>query len=500
MGRRVAFVLEGSRGDIQPYMVAALSLKKAGYTVLLLGPSDVVDMMKHFNLDYIDFYPIDSKKVTSEEKFVQMLVDNDFATFATRQGELKKSVREEMLQRLVSAMKEFRPDVILSAYLCICDCMNVGIPLQIPVLFLGMQVMICSNHLSAFGMFPRLPTAFSLNRRLWDFLCEKFAREVCASSEPILKKIFDTENAIEDFQPTMQEYFDICSCDARYPTILAASLTLHGPLPPDFNDNVHAIGGLYMDSSEQNGPHFGGTLTQEMEAFLKAGDAPVYIGYGSMICYNAKFMTLLSLRGLMKTGQRGILLGGWAEMSAAVLEGEEDSEKLLAYCKDNVLFMDTAPHGLLFPRCKVIVHHGGAGTLNASALSGIPTVIVPIFLDQFYHSDLVNAKGFGVGLKAMKDVKADELADAINQCINSADIKQKAAEVAAQMSKEKARTDLVEIIDRFLVDYVDTGRFLEERSAVRKQYLENTWKHWFSSLLSRCACSTADRKSEIQGA
>ena len=37
----------------------------------------------------------------------------------------------------------------------------------------------------------------------------------------------------------------------------------------------------------------------------------------------------------MKTGQRGILLGGWAEMSAAVLEGEEDSEELLAYCKDS---------------------------------------------------------------------------------------------------------------------------------------------------------------------
>ena len=34
---------------------------------------------------------------------------------------------------------------ILSAYLCICDCMNVGIPLQIPVLFLGMQVRV-SKH------------------------------------------------------------------------------------------------------------------------------------------------------------------------------------------------------------------------------------------------------------------------------------------------------------------------------------------------------------------
>ena len=27
----------------------------------------------------------------------------------------------------------------------------------------------------------------------------------------------------------------------------------------------------------------------------------------------------------------------------------------------------------------------------------------------------------------------------------------------------QARTELVEIVDRFLVDYVDTGRFLEER-------------------------------------
>eukprot|EP00434_Breviolum_minutum_P007978 symbB.v1.2.007035.t1/scaffold428.1/size206322/10 len=458
-------------------------------------------MMKHFNLDYIDFFPVNSQKACCEEKFVEALVDNDFAKFTAIQGEVKNSVREEMMKRLVSAMKEFRPDVIFSAYLCLVDCMNVGIALQIPVLFLGMQVMICSNYLSAFGMFPRLPTTFSLNRRLWNFLCEKICRDFNATSEPFLKQIFNTENAVEDFQPTMEEFFDICSCDARYPVILCASLTLHGPVPPDFNENIHAIGALSMDSSEQVGPYFGGTLTQEMEAFLKAGDAPVYIGYGSMTCYNGKFMTLLSLRGLMKTGQRGILLGGWAEMSAAVLEGEEDSEELLAYCKDKVLFMDTAPHGPLFPRCKVIVHHGGAGTLNTSAMSGIPTVIVPIFLDQFYHSDLVNAKGFGVGLKAMKEVTPDELADAINQCIISADIKQKAAEVAAQMSKEnQARTELVEIVDRFLVDYVDTGRFLEERSALRKQVFENTWKHWMSTWFNRCACFTEARKSEIQGA
>ena len=57
--------------------------------------------------------------------------------------------------------------------------------------------------------------------------------------------------------------------------------------------------------------------------------------------------------------------------------------------------MDGAAHGQLFPRCSVIVHHGGAGTTYASAMSGVPCVIVPIFLDQYLHSNLVNKKGVG---------------------------------------------------------------------------------------------------------
>ena len=139
-------------------------------------------------------------------------------------------------------------------------------------------------------------------------------------------------------------------------------------------------------------------------------------------CYTLLLHSHMNLHTFrMKTGQRGILLGGWAEMSAAVLDGEEDSEKLLAYCKDsnakvqtrnwschncnrpkwllnsweqhhknrnagmqqvhhpsvkacklsedNVLFMDTAPHAPLFPRCKVIVHHGHL-TLSMMEVSG----------------------------------------------------------------------------------------------------------------------------------
>ena len=67
-----------------------------------------------------------------------------------------------------------------------------------------------------------------------------------------------------------------------------------------------------------------------------------------------------------------------------------------------VIFVDGAAHGQLFPRCSVIVHHGGAGTTYASAMSGVPCVILPVFLDQYLHSNLVNKKGIGTKTMLMK--------------------------------------------------------------------------------------------------
>ena len=47
------------------------------------------------------------------------------------------------------------------------------------------------------------------------------------------------------------------------------------------------------------------------------------------------------------------------------------------------------------------MHHGGAGTLHASARSGRPTLIAQIFGDQPAHAVLVNERGFGLSLKSM---------------------------------------------------------------------------------------------------
>ncbi|HLL41204.1 MAG TPA: hypothetical protein VK357_16305, partial [Rubrobacteraceae bacterium] len=38
----------------------------------------------------------------------------------------------------------------------------------------------------------------------------------------------------------------------------------------------------------------------------------------------------------------------------------------------------------LFDRVRLAVHHGGAGTTAASLRVGLPTVVVPFFLDQAF--------------------------------------------------------------------------------------------------------------------
>jgi len=40
---------------------------------------------------------------------------------------------------------------------------------------------------------------------------------------------------------------------------------------------------------------------------------------------------------------------------------------------------------LLFPKLDAVIHHRGAGTTATAGASGVPQVIVPHILDQYYH-------------------------------------------------------------------------------------------------------------------
>jgi len=75
--------------------------------------------------------------------------------------------------------------------------------------------------------------------------------------------------------------------------------------------------------------------------------------------------------------------------------------------------VDEIPHDWLFPRCAAACHHGGAGTTAASLRSGLPTIIVPFFGDQYFWGRIVSEAGAGPTPVPIGSLTAETLAEAI---------------------------------------------------------------------------------------
>ena len=95
------------------------------------------------------------------------------------------------------------------------------------------------------------------------------------------------------------------------------------------------------------------------------------MGWGSVVPGTAEEMARFAVEAAMAAGARAIVLGGWADISAASLP----PGALREYAAQRVLFCSgSLPHEWLFPQCACAVHHGGAGTVAAVLRSGIPQV------------------------------------------------------------------------------------------------------------------------------
>lgn len=106
----------------------------------------------------------------------------------------------------------------------------------------------------------------------------------------------------------------------------------------------------------------------------------MYVGFGSM----AGFDRAALLRAVKEAvgPRRALFYPGWSGIDAASLPS-------------NFFVLGDTPHDWLFPRCALIVHHGGAGTAHAAARSGTPSVVIPFAGDQFFWARRMEALGIG---------------------------------------------------------------------------------------------------------
>ena len=164
--------------------------------------------------------------------------------------------------------------------------------------------------------------------------------------------------------------------------------------PDDWGSHIAVTGFVFLDEAARFEP------PDPLEAFLAAGDPPVYVGFGSCPAPDPAALTAMIFEGLERAGVRGLVARGWAQLGAGSLP-------------PHVHLVDELPHDWLFPRCAAVCHHGGAGTTAAGLRSGLPTVVVPFFGDQYFWGRIVAEAGAGPRPVPIGELTTETLAEAI---------------------------------------------------------------------------------------
>jgi sterol 3beta-glucosyltransferase len=201
------------------------------------------------------------------------------------------------------------------------------------------------------------------------------------------------------------------------------------PKPRDWGDDAHMVGYWFLNEAADVSP------SPELEAFLNAGDPPIYLGLGSMSTLDPKWLAQRFIDACRTARCRLVIARGWGGLECAPTD-------------DNVLMLDEAPHDLLFPRVAAVIHHGGAGTTAAGLRAGRPTLIFPQVGDQAFWGRRAEILKCGPPMLRPREVTGDTLVDRIRDLIRNEVYRSRASAVAAAIAREDGISGAIELIER----------------------------------------------------
>ena len=131
--------------------------------------------------------------------------------------------------------------------------------------------------------------------------------------------------------------------------------------------------GLAREWAAHPGVHrpFVGTLTlgsatdadADVMAWIGAGTPPICFGFGSIPVASPADMLEMIAAATRRLGQRALVCAGWTDFSSGAHH-------------EHVKVVEAVNYAQIFPVCRAVVHHGGAGTTAASLRAGVPTLIL----------------------------------------------------------------------------------------------------------------------------
>jgi UDP:flavonoid glycosyltransferase YjiC (YdhE family) len=379
----------GSRGDVQPIIALCLALRSEGHRVLLAAPPENRKWVRSYGLSFVP-------------------LGDPFMDFAERHPDVHSPLTAPPFFRFLRAQARRQfvqlPEIVRGADLVLGCSLTFALPsvaeaLSVPYRYVVFcpQVFPSAAHPSLFSRNHRMPAL--VNRLTWrvDALADRL----------LFRPLLDRNREKLGLGAISGTTIDHLLGDRP----LLAAESILAPLPADLRLPVLRIGYPRLAGGEG--------LSRPLERFLDEGPAPVYFGFGSMPYSNrAKILS-----GVRASARR-------AHVRLVISWGQE------ARVGEDGYLVGPVNHERLFRKTAMVIHHGGAGTTTTAARAGVPQILAPHILDQFYWARRVQDLGLGPAPLDRRRLRVAQIAGRIRAVAADDRYRQRARETADRLARE----------------------------------------------------------------
>ena len=341
---RFAIAAHGTRGDIEPCTALALECVRRGHDVRMAVPPNLVSFVEATGLGPVASYGVDSQQQLEAEIFRKSWKLQNPLTALRQLKDYTTEGWQDMSRTLVEVADG--ADLILTATTYEEVAANVAEHLGLP--------------LAALHYFP-----FRANTQILPVpLPGRLVRSVWPAAEWLHWRL------IKDAEDVQRRDLGLPKSSGRaIGRILdAGALEIQAYDPQFFPGLAEAWRGVR--------PVIGGLTLQldtdadhDVSAWIAAGPPPIYFGFGSMPVQSPSAAVAMIADACSALGERALICSGVWDVDGADVP-------------EHVKIVRTVNHSAVFPRCRALVHHGGAGTTAAGLRSGIPTFVLWVGAEQ----------------------------------------------------------------------------------------------------------------------
>jgi UDP:flavonoid glycosyltransferase YjiC (YdhE family) len=391
---KIACVILGTRGDVQPMVALATGLIAKGHKVIICAPSENEQLVRTNLCQFMPFGP-EIKKAIKENPEKQ-------------KGGVAVKITPSQGKKIISDQINLLPDKLKGIDLLLGAGIVVGVHtaadiLKVPYRLVAFYpILLGTTQDDPF----KSRMMFGFGRKMMNLILKGFINKQRAKYRlPPIKDIWEHwlgENVI-------------VACDKELNSAregVAFTFTQTG----------------FMLLPSKN------SLTPEVENFLNSGKPPIYIGFGSNPIVNADKYCPIFEQVRNATNQRLIISKGWAEFPEGTAR--------------DILYVDEIPFELLFPSLAAVIYHGGTGTMAAIARAGIPQAAFPFMGDQFENRKQIVKLGLGPNTCDFKKMTAESISTAISECITNEEYKQNAIAISHRLQNVNGIELTIQLIEK----------------------------------------------------